>query len=200
VDRHERWPRLAPARAAGVSPSWSPDATWLYYTTPPTDTGELQIYKIPSRGGPPVIARNDTNAFAPVVAGSVLHYAARLEGGGEIQPWEIRRASPEDGPWETVTRVDASHLPSSSVFINAVVSRDGRWLALPLLVGNTSSIGIAPVTGGSFVPAIDFGDRPIVMARRVSWSPDGSIYAAVSEINQDIVLLDGLIERVVDVS
>jgi hypothetical protein len=50
------------------------------------------------------------------------------------------------------------------------------------------------------VPAIDFGDRPIVMARQVSWSPDGSIYAAVSEINQDIVLLDGLIERVVDVS
>jgi hypothetical protein len=92
-----------------------------------------------------------------------------------------------------LTRVAASQLPLSSLFVVPVLSRDGRWLAMPLLQGDTCSIGIAPVTGGSFVPAIDFGDRPTVIARQVSWSPDGSIYAAVAEINEDIVLLDGLI-------
>jgi hypothetical protein len=51
-----------------------------------------------------------------------------------------------------------------------------------------------PVEGGSFTAVTDFGDRPTIIARQVSWAPDGaSIYAAVAEINSDIILLDGLI-------
>ena len=43
-------------------------------------------------------------------------------------------------------------------------------------------------------PVIDFGDRAMLVARQVAWAPDGkSIYAAVADINADIVLLDGLI-------
>jgi serine/threonine protein kinase/sugar lactone lactonase YvrE len=176
-----------------VAPCWSPDGTWLYYSTPPTDSGEWHVHKIPSRGGPAVVVRNDGNSCTPVLGASALYYAAQVNVGGGVEEWEIRRASPEDGPWEPVARVAGSHLPISSLFIDTVLSPDGRWLALPLLQGDTCSIGIAPVTGGAFEPAIDFGDRPTVIARQVSWSPDGSIYAAVAEINEDIVLLDGLI-------
>jgi hypothetical protein len=42
-------------------------------------------------------------------------------------------------------------------------------------------------------PVTDFGPRPVVIARRVSWAPDGrSLYAAVAETDADIVLLKGL--------
>jgi hypothetical protein len=44
------------------------------------------------------------------------------------------------------------------------------------------------------IPVIDFGDRATLIARQVAWAPDGaSIYAAVADVNADIVLLDGLI-------
>jgi hypothetical protein len=42
--------------------------------------------------------------------------------------------------------------------------------------------------------ATDFGARPIMIARSVSWSADSqSLYAAVAELESDIVLWDGLI-------
>jgi hypothetical protein len=35
--------------------------------------------------------------------------------------------------------------------------------------------------------------RPVVIARRVAWSPDGkSIYAPIAETDADVVVLDGL--------
>ena len=44
------------------------------------------------------------------------------------------------------------------------------------------------------IPVIDFGDRATLIARQVAWGPDGaSIDAAVTDVNADIVLLDGLI-------
>jgi hypothetical protein len=43
-------------------------------------------------------------------------------------------------------------------------------------------------------PLTDFGSRPVVIARRVTWSPDGkAIYAAVAETDADVVVLDGLV-------
>jgi hypothetical protein len=42
--------------------------------------------------------------------------------------------------------------------------------------------------------ATDFGGRPVLIARRVSWSPDSRfIFAAVADQNADIVVLDGLL-------
>jgi hypothetical protein len=41
----------------------------------------------------------------------------------------------------------------------------------------------------------DFGERSVLIVRRVSWSPSGKyIYAAVADIDADIVLLDGLLQ------
>ena len=41
----------------------------------------------------------------------------------------------------------------------------------------------------------DFGDRAVEIARSISWSADGHhLYAAIADIETDIVLLDGLIQ------
>jgi hypothetical protein len=40
----------------------------------------------------------------------------------------------------------------------------------------------------------DFADRSVVIARRVSWSRDSkSLYAAVADVDADVVMMDGLL-------
>ena len=73
------------------------------------------------------------------------------------------------------------------------LSRDNRWIAVPLKDGATTNIWAIPTSGGPFRQLTDFGRRAILIARQVSWSPDGKIiYAAVAESDADIVLLDGI--------
>jgi Tol biopolymer transport system component len=68
-------------------------------------------------------------------------------------------------------------------------------LVAPLSDGATSNLWAIPADGGAMRPLTDFGQRPILIARRISWSPDGKyIYAAVAETDADIVLLDGLVK------
>jgi hypothetical protein len=75
-----------------------------------------------------------------------------------------------------------------------VVSRDNRWIAVPLKDGTTTNIWAIPTDGGPFRQLTDFGGRAILIARQVSWSPDGNVvYAAVVETDADVVLLDGIV-------
>jgi Tol biopolymer transport system component len=75
-----------------------------------------------------------------------------------------------------------------------VLSPDGKWLAAPLIDGTAANIWVVPAAGGAMHPITDFGQRPLLIARRVSWSPDGRhVYAAVAEMDADVVLLDGLL-------
>jgi hypothetical protein len=54
-------------------------------------------------------------------------------------------------------------------------------------------LGLA-TDGGPARQLTDFGQRPILIARQVSWSPDVKfIYAGVVETDADIVLLDGML-------
>jgi len=74
------------------------------------------------------------------------------------------------------------------------LSPDEKWLALPLVDGETSNLWALPVDGGPIRQLTNLGGRPVVIARRVSWSPDAKhIYAAVAEPDADVVLLDGLL-------
>ena len=74
------------------------------------------------------------------------------------------------------------------------LSPDGRWLAMSLLTGATTNLWLQPTAGGPMRQVTDYGQRSILMVRRVSWSPDSkSIYAAVAETDADVVLLDGLV-------
>jgi eukaryotic-like serine/threonine-protein kinase len=172
---------------------WSPDGKWLYYQ--PSRSGPMCIEKIPAGGGTPVSVRCD-NAGAPAVSdGGALYYASALTAGlGAWTDWEIRVAAPENGSARALVRIAVGRVPIQALFFHMFLSPDRRWLALPLSDGGTSNIWVIPTDGTAARAVTDFGDRAVVIARRVSWSPDGrSIYAAVADIDADIVLLSGLI-------
>ena len=179
--------------ARGLAPGWSPDGEWMYYS-PLEYNEQWRIEKVPSRGGSPVVVRTDVDVHAPTVGRSALYYATRAQPTVGRWDWEFRRATPEDGPSQVLTRVPGVRMPVSQLFASTSLSRDEKWLAIPQIVGATGNICVMPTDGGSFTPVIDFGDRATLIARQVAWAPDGqSIYAAVADINADIVLLDGLI-------
>jgi hypothetical protein len=62
-----------------------------------------------------------------------------------------------------------------------------------MIDGSTTNLWVLPSSGGPLKPLTDFGDRQTLIARAVSWSADGqSVYAALAELQTDIVLIDGL--------
>jgi Tol biopolymer transport system component len=65
---------------------------------------------------------------------------------------------------------------------------------MPLKDAGTTNIWAFPTDGGAARQLTDFGGRPILIARQVSWSPDGKfIYAAVVKTDADIALMDGML-------
>jgi hypothetical protein len=73
------------------------------------------------------------------------------------------------------------------------LSPDEKWLAQPLMDGATTNLWLIDTATGAMHTITDFGDRPTLIARRVSWSRDSkSIYAAVADIDADVVLLKNL--------
>jgi hypothetical protein len=104
---------------------------------------------------------------------------------------EIFKASPPDGQAIHLPGFAASRIPwfpSSNT-----LSPDDRWIAMPLKDGTTTNIWAMPTNGGPMRQITDFGRRAILIARRVSWSADSqSVYAAVAEMDADIVLLEGI--------
>jgi tricorn protease-like protein len=77
-----------------------------------------------------------------------------------------------------------------------VISPDGEWLAGPLKDGNTTNLYKISTADGRLVRVTDFGSRRTMIARQVSWSPDGAfLYAAVMEVDADVVLLEGALHE-----
>jgi Tol biopolymer transport system component len=73
------------------------------------------------------------------------------------------------------------------------LSPDDHWLAVPLKDAGTTNLWTISTADGSFRQITDF-NRPTLIAREVSWSPDGKfIYAAVVDIDADIMLFDGML-------
>jgi Tol biopolymer transport system component len=174
--------------------AWSPDGRWLYYLA--GRPGPMAIEKILVGGGQPVPVRgDDVGGPAPSRDGSTLYFIGALQGQfGSWGDWEIRRARPENGPFTALGRVASERVPISPFLMHLFLSPDERWLAFPYTDGGTSDIWVQPTDGGAMRPLTDFGSRPVVIARRVAWSPDGkSIYAAVAETDADVVVLAGLI-------
>lgn len=148
-----------------------------------------------------------TGAVAPVRSDRALGSAAPREGGvlfyvrlpqlplGVGGDSEICRAAPEDGPGEVLARVSGDRRPlGPRLQLHFSISPDGCWLAGPLLDGTTVNIWLIPTGGGPMRPVTDFRDRPVTIARSVSWSPDSKhVYAAVAETDADIVVLDGVL-------
>jgi Tol biopolymer transport system component len=107
--------------------------------------------------------------------------------------FEIRAATPDNGPFRVVTRISPTRVPVWQI-VNPALSPDGQWLAQALTDGFTTNIWALPTAGGDWRPLTDFGDRATFVARRVSWSSDGrSVLAAVADGDADIVLMSGLL-------
>ncbi|HTS29666.1 MAG TPA: hypothetical protein VMH81_27535 [Bryobacteraceae bacterium] len=175
----------------GVLAYWSADGLWLYYVK--FHDGALAVEKISVEGGKPVQVRSD-NATSPAATdGSVLYYATPLMGGHGGWDFEFRRARPESGASEVLTRISGARIPNEVSQFQMILSPDGRWLAVPLTDGTTSNVWLLPAGGGEMRQVTDFGQKPVLIARRLSWSPDSKeIYAAVADCDSDIVMLEGL--------
>jgi Tol biopolymer transport system component len=182
--------------ADGRSPSWSADGRWVYYER---SMGASRLEKISVEGGEPIVVREETGTAVSAISsdGSTLYYSVRL--GSHIfgigpTDTEIRRARPEDGPSELLVRISAERVPGLPPVLPLALSPDDRRLVVPLTDGGTTNLWALPTAGGAMTPLTDFGDRSVIIARSVSWSADGQfIYAAVSETETDVVLIDGLI-------
>jgi Tol biopolymer transport system component len=173
----------------GAAASWSADDQWLYHSTSHDDA--VCIEKTPVQGGASVSVRCDDHADvgSPAIArrGAALYYVASLG----IQR-EIRRADPEGGASVVLARVASSRVPLG--ILNPDLSPDDAWLAMPLEDGATTNLWLQPTAGGPMKQVTDFGERAVVIARRAAWSPDSRfLYAAVADVDADVVMLDGLL-------
>jgi eukaryotic-like serine/threonine-protein kinase len=176
---------------SGLGMAWSPDGRFVYYS----DMSARELKKINASGGTPVRVRSELARNVIGVSGTTLYYVVERPMTDGRPEYEVRAATPEDGPSRLLARIPASRVPSWQI-INPSLSPDGQWLALPLTDGVTTNIWALSSATGEWRQVTDFGDRPIFIARRVSWSADGSaILAAVGEGDADIVLLDGLVDR-----
>jgi len=92
---------------------------------------------------------------------------------------------------ELIARYAASRIPLLPT--GYALSPDDHWLAVPLKDGGTTNLWVISTADGSFHQITDF-KRPTLIARQVSWAPDGkSLYAAVVDIDADIMSFDGML-------
>lgn len=175
--------------ALGVA--WAPDGRRLYYVERANDV----LKKISVDGGQPIVVRTEKARNVIGLDGSTLYYLverALVDGRPEF---DIRAASPEDGPSRLLASVPASRLGGWQIqIVNPALSPNGQWLAQALIDGFTTNIWALSTATGEWRQITDFGDRVTFIARRVTWSSDGkSILASVGEGDADIVLLNGLL-------
>jgi serine/threonine protein kinase len=179
----------------GWAPCFSADGRWLYYWRLGVEPGGIE--RVPIDGGSPEFIREGRGIAASAISPDghtlFLVHPMRLGmgmfGAGIVT---FLRASPPNGPGETIAQTSGERLPAR--LQSLTISPDGRNLATLLMDGATTNIWILPTTDGPIRPVTDFGDRSVTIARSVSWSRDSQhIYAAVAETQTDIVLLDGLL-------
>jgi len=179
----------------GAWATWSGDSKWLYYSewSPARATGGL-LMKVPVGGGTPVVVRTD-NARAPALAsdGSALYYIVPLQNSNGSQDYELRVARPENAPSTLLAHIPGDRVPSWQG-LHPVISKDGKWLVMPLDDRLGTNIWIASTADGKLRRITDFGEKRTFIARRISWSSDGKwVFAAVGEGDADIVQMDGLL-------
>ena len=183
---------LHPLIPKGTWTTWSPDSKWLYYSE---GFLGLKLLKIPVEGGTPVVVRTD-NARGPALApdGSALYYVVPLQNLNGSLDYELRVARPESGPSTLLVRIPGQRLPIWQG-CHPVISKDGKWLVMPLEDTLGTNIWIASTADGKLRQITEFGQKRTFIARRMSWSSDGKwVFAAVGEGDSDIVQLDGLLQ------
>jgi serine/threonine protein kinase/sugar lactone lactonase YvrE len=172
---------------------WSGDGNWLYYSDSYENTHRIR--KVRTSGGPAFTVRDDYAVGCATTAdGSAIYYARVLaQAAGAWLDFEIRVARPEDGPSKTIGRIAGSRVPVAAYNIQMYLSPDGQWLATPLVDGSTTNLWALSVADGRWRQLTDFRPLNMRITRRIAWSRDGKhLYASVSEVDSDIVMLSGL--------
>src|SRR5688572_10559931 len=173
--------------------AWSHDGRWVYFSTRGSATTEAALKKIAVGGGEAVTVTTERLRNVIGSDGSTLYYVFERPLVDGTPEFEIRAATPEDGPFRVVARIPPGRVPVWQI-VNPALSPDGRWLAQALTDGFTTNIWALSTATGEWRQITDFGGRATLIARRVSWSSDGRfVYAAVGEADADIVMLDGLL-------
>jgi Tol biopolymer transport system component len=168
----------------GLGVAWSQDGRWVYYT----DAGVL--YKVPATGGKPLRVRQNPARNVIGLHGETLYFIVDRTLTDGSPEFEIHAARPEGAPSRVLARIPAGRAPQWQI-VNPSLSPDGRWLAMPLTDGVTTNIWTLNTATAEWRQITDFGERPIFIARRVSWAGDGrSIFAAVGEGDADVVVLE----------
>ena len=178
----------------GAWTCWSADGRWLYFSD--SDGGPYRIRKLPLDGGQPIAVRDDDAIGCNTTEDGSLYYSKILTQATGAWDFEVRVAKPENGPSRLIGRVSAARVPATAINFHAFPSPDGKWLAVPLLEGSTTNVWALSTDAGEWRKLIDFGSRNVMIARRIAWSRDGkSLYASVSDVDADIVMLAGLTEQ-----
>ena len=168
----------------GFGAVWSPRGEWLYYTT--RRQADACIQKIPGAGGTPVDVRCEAVSAAISSDGLTIYYTPSL-----ARQNEIFKARPENGPGQLLARYSQLRIPMLPM--GYALSPDDRWLAAPLTDAGTANLWAISTVDGSFRQITDFR-RPTLIARQVSWSPDGKfIYAAIVDVDADVLSFDGML-------
>ena len=179
----------------GLGPAWSNDGKWLYYATRGSATvPDVVMKKIPADGGEAVTVTEEKLRNVIGTDGGTIYYTFERPLVDGRPEFEIRALSADSAPFRVLASIPASRVPIWQI-VNPALSPDGKWLAQALTDRSTTNIWALSTTTGEWRQITDFGQRPIFIARRVSWSSDGrEIFAAVGEGDADIVRLEGILD------
>ena len=126
-----------------------------------------------------------------------MYFVRYLGGAAGVIGTSILKATPPTGNAVELDNVSATRIPVSPRQLVPILSNLERMLAFPLMDGQTANIWGLPTRGGGKMRKLTEFDRSVMIARRVAWSPDDkSIYAAVAEMEANVVRLDGLLPSV----
>jgi Tol biopolymer transport system component len=177
--------------AKGAWICWSGDGRVIYFSNLENDV--YRIDKRPIDGGVSTRVRDDNAIGCQVGNDGALYYATVLTQATGAWDLEVRRAKPESDPPQSLARVSGARVPAGAINFHALLSPDGRWLAMPLFDGSTTNLWALSTSNGQWRQLTDFADRNVIIARRIAWSKDSAfIFAAVSEVDSDIVMLAGI--------
>ena len=171
----------------GAGAFWSSDGEWLYYFVPAAQNP--CSYKISLKSSASTLIRCGAVGLTVTSDGST-----GFMNPSQFEAWKIVRVTPlETGQPSPLANLQG-RLPSLPHQYD--LSFDDRWLATPLKDRDTTNLWKIDTRDGSLKQVTDFGQRATLIARQVSWSRDNKyIFAALVEVDADIVLIDGVIQR-----